>query len=235
MKGYLRLQMLIALVIVSALAAAIGAERSEVPAKYKWKTSDLFATEDSWFKSKDDIAARIPKLADFRGKLGASADSFYAARFRPHGPGPRPLAPFDLRLDAFGRGHPCRQDPRDEAGRGGFGSQVRRLRGIFPPGDHCYGRGQGEGICRLRQAPGALCPLAGRHLALCAAHPFGARGEGRGRGRDHGRRPFQRLQHLHQRRPALSRGHAQIGREGAPRRPRPTPSTAPRRTATTAT
>jgi len=78
MKGCIRLQMLIALAFVSGPAIAAGAERSDVPAKYKWKTSDLFATEDAWFKSKDDIAARIPKMADFKGKLGTSAESFYA-------------------------------------------------------------------------------------------------------------------------------------------------------------
>jgi oligoendopeptidase F len=60
-------------------ATAVSKERSEVPDKYKWKTSDLFATEEAWFKSKDGIAARIPKLAGFQGKLGVSADSFHAA------------------------------------------------------------------------------------------------------------------------------------------------------------
>ncbi len=72
--------MFLSLTILTALAAsAASKERSEVPDKYKWKTTDLFATEDAWVKSKDDISARIPKLSGFQGKLGTSADSFYTA------------------------------------------------------------------------------------------------------------------------------------------------------------
>ncbi len=65
--------------VVFFTATAAAVERSEVPDKYKWKTSDLFETEEAWFKLKEDVTARIPKLADFQGKLGASAKSFYAA------------------------------------------------------------------------------------------------------------------------------------------------------------
>jgi oligoendopeptidase F len=74
----------VALFVIAIMACAYFAlvaaskERSEVPDKYKWKTSDLFATEDSWFRLRDDIAARIPKFAAFQGKLGSSAGSFYA-------------------------------------------------------------------------------------------------------------------------------------------------------------
>ena len=79
MKGPVRLLALIVMLSVTAIGATAGTERSEVPEKYKWKTSDLFAGEDAWFKSRDDIATRILKLVDFRGKLGASADAFYTA------------------------------------------------------------------------------------------------------------------------------------------------------------
>jgi oligoendopeptidase F len=54
-------------------------ERAQVPEKYKWNTADLYPSEEAWSKAKDDIAARIPKLAASQGKLGASADSFYTA------------------------------------------------------------------------------------------------------------------------------------------------------------
>lgn len=80
MRKYILTRMITPIAAIAFLAAtAASTERSEVPDKYKWKTSDLFATEGAWFKSKDDIAARIPKLADFQGKLGTSADSFYTA------------------------------------------------------------------------------------------------------------------------------------------------------------
>jgi oligoendopeptidase F len=80
MRKYILTRMITPIAAIAFLAAtAAPRERSEVPDKYKWKTSDLFATEGAWFKSRDDIAARIPKLAGFQGKLGTSADSFYAA------------------------------------------------------------------------------------------------------------------------------------------------------------
>ncbi len=59
--------------------AAPAAERAQIPEKYKWNTSDLYPDETAWKKAKDDIAARIPKLAQFQGKLGGSADAFHSA------------------------------------------------------------------------------------------------------------------------------------------------------------
>ena len=68
---------LLAAVLLSPLARA--EERTNVPEKLKWNTADLYASEDAWYKAKDDIAARIPKMAEFQGKLGESADLFYTA------------------------------------------------------------------------------------------------------------------------------------------------------------
>jgi len=66
--------------VACCLAAPVRAgERADVPAKYQWKTSDLFASEEAWLRAKDEIAARIPKLAEFQGRLGQSADAFYTA------------------------------------------------------------------------------------------------------------------------------------------------------------
>jgi oligoendopeptidase F len=79
MQRSVRLLALIVMLLLIIVVATAGVERSGVPEKYKWKTSHLFATEDAWLKSKNDIVARIPKLADFKGKLGTSADAFYAA------------------------------------------------------------------------------------------------------------------------------------------------------------
>jgi len=73
------------LVLAVALAAAFltapapATERSEVPDRYRWKTTDLYASEDAWTQARDDIAARIPKLGEFQGRLGTSADVFYTA------------------------------------------------------------------------------------------------------------------------------------------------------------
>lgn len=67
-----------------ATTAVVGsgvraAERADVPEKYKWNTADLYPTEEAWHKTKDEIASRIPKLAEYQGKLGESAEHFYAA------------------------------------------------------------------------------------------------------------------------------------------------------------
>jgi oligoendopeptidase F len=66
--------------ILTSLSSTSGAdERAGVPEKYKWNTADLYANEAAWTAQKDDIAARIPKLAEFQGKLGVSAEGFFTA------------------------------------------------------------------------------------------------------------------------------------------------------------
>jgi oligoendopeptidase F len=72
--------------ILAALLAAVlftpqarAEERANVPERLKWNTADLYASEDAWYQAKDAVAARVPKLADFQGRLGASADAFHTA------------------------------------------------------------------------------------------------------------------------------------------------------------
>ncbi|HOY68618.1 MAG TPA: oligoendopeptidase F [Candidatus Ozemobacteraceae bacterium] len=64
---------------VLAGSALEATERSEVPEKMKWNTADLYPTDDAWAVKAKDIAARIPKMADFQGKMGKDAASFYTA------------------------------------------------------------------------------------------------------------------------------------------------------------
>ncbi|HEY9069150.1 MAG TPA: oligoendopeptidase F [Candidatus Ozemobacteraceae bacterium] len=64
---------------VLAGSALEATERSEVPEKLKWNTTDLYPTDDAWAVKAKDIAARIPKMADFQGKMGKDAASFYTA------------------------------------------------------------------------------------------------------------------------------------------------------------
>ncbi|MFA6583063.1 MAG: oligoendopeptidase F [Elusimicrobiaceae bacterium] len=64
---------------VLAVSAGFAAERADVPEKYKWNTSDLYPTEEAWSKQAADLTVRIPKLAEFQGKLGKSAKEFYTA------------------------------------------------------------------------------------------------------------------------------------------------------------
>lgn len=58
-------------------ATAIEPERNRaaIPDKYKWNLADLFPTPDAWRAEKDRIAAALPSVAEFRGRLGASAST----------------------------------------------------------------------------------------------------------------------------------------------------------------
>src|SRR5262245_56533799 len=67
------------LALVLSLSFADAAQRSEVPEKYKWKLSDLYASEAAWNSAKSSIEQRIPALAKFQGRLGRSADSLFVA------------------------------------------------------------------------------------------------------------------------------------------------------------
>jgi oligoendopeptidase F len=74
------------LVVIAALAVAAvlapparAEERATIPEKYKWRISDLYASEAAWLQAKDDLAVRIPKLAAFQGRLGESAEVLHAA------------------------------------------------------------------------------------------------------------------------------------------------------------
>ena len=58
---------------------ALATERADVPDRYKWRTTDLYPTEEGWTRARDDIAARLPKLAAFQGHLGESAEVFSSA------------------------------------------------------------------------------------------------------------------------------------------------------------
>ena len=58
---------------------SLAVERSDIPDKYKWDTTQLYATDAAWAKKRDEIAGRIPKLGAYQGHLGESAVKFYEA------------------------------------------------------------------------------------------------------------------------------------------------------------
>ena len=71
---------LVALALSGGLATMVSAaERADVPDRYRWRTTDLYATEEAWSRAREDIAARITRLSAFQGRLGESADVFYTA------------------------------------------------------------------------------------------------------------------------------------------------------------
>src|SRR2546423_10773455 len=58
-------------------------KRSEVPEKYTWNLASIFPTHDDWRKALDEVLANLPKLAEYKGRLAASAQTL-AAWFRDY-------------------------------------------------------------------------------------------------------------------------------------------------------
>ena len=53
--------------------------RNDIPAKYKWDFTHLFADRDAWEKEYAECEALLPTLAALKGTLGKSAESLYNA------------------------------------------------------------------------------------------------------------------------------------------------------------
>lgn len=48
-------------------------DRAQVPDQFKWNLSEIYPNDAAWRAAKDKIAADIPQLKQFQGKLGANA------------------------------------------------------------------------------------------------------------------------------------------------------------------
>jgi oligoendopeptidase F len=55
--------------------AAIAQERdrAKIPGIYKWNVADLYPTDAAWRAAKDKVAADLPSIGQYRGKLSTSA------------------------------------------------------------------------------------------------------------------------------------------------------------------
>ncbi len=54
-------------------------ERSEIEKEFTWRLEDIFATDEEWDKEFSQIKEMLPKLSEFRGKLGNSSHDLLAA------------------------------------------------------------------------------------------------------------------------------------------------------------
>ena len=54
-------------------ALAQERDRSKIPDKYKWNLADIYPSESAWRAAKDKLAAELPQLRQFQGKLTASS------------------------------------------------------------------------------------------------------------------------------------------------------------------
>jgi len=75
-KVFLILTFLV-LLINNSFAQTI--ERDQVNEKHKWNLSDIYPSTAVWQADVDMLKNEVEKLADFKGKLGSSAESLYNA------------------------------------------------------------------------------------------------------------------------------------------------------------
>lgn len=60
-------------------------KREELKVEDTWRLEDIFATDEEWEKEFNEIKKAIPKIADYRGKLGESAETlFEALQYQDH-------------------------------------------------------------------------------------------------------------------------------------------------------
>ncbi len=53
-------------------------ERAEIADKYKWKVSDVYASDEAWTEAKNKISARLGEIEKFKGTLTQSANNLLA-------------------------------------------------------------------------------------------------------------------------------------------------------------
>jgi oligoendopeptidase F len=64
---------------MSVLTIGQDRDRAKVADKYKWNLADIYPDAATWRIQKDAIQAEFPKLREFRGKLGSSAQTLASA------------------------------------------------------------------------------------------------------------------------------------------------------------
>ena len=57
---------------MTVLMTAQDRDRAKVADAYKWNLADVYPSQATWKAQKEKITAEIPRLGEFRGKLGSS-------------------------------------------------------------------------------------------------------------------------------------------------------------------
>src|SRR5688500_11772534 len=68
-----------AVTCMSVLTIGQERDRAKVADEYKWNLADIYPDAAAWRTQKETVTAQIPKLREFRGKLGSSPQSLAAA------------------------------------------------------------------------------------------------------------------------------------------------------------
>jgi oligoendopeptidase F len=61
------------LAVSSVIALAQERDRAKIPDQYKWNLADLYSDDAAWRAAKDKLAAELPQVKQFEGKLTSSA------------------------------------------------------------------------------------------------------------------------------------------------------------------
>src|SRR5262249_43395618 len=84
--AHLRRWVVAAVVACSTLAAvAQERDRSKIPDQYKWNLADIYPSDAAWRAEKEKLAAEIPTLKQFEGRLTSSASTLADALDRQYG------------------------------------------------------------------------------------------------------------------------------------------------------
>jgi oligoendopeptidase F len=70
-------QSAVTIALAATFAPGLGAqqqERANIPDKFRWDLSQLYANDQAWREAKDKLVAQIPAFGQFKGTLGSSAE-----------------------------------------------------------------------------------------------------------------------------------------------------------------
>ena len=68
-----------AVTCMTVLTLAQERDRAKVPDAYQWNLADIYPDDAAWRTRKEAIVAEIPKLGEFRGRLGSSPQTLASA------------------------------------------------------------------------------------------------------------------------------------------------------------
>jgi oligoendopeptidase F len=63
------------LLVFSQPGDAQQRERAQIPDRYKWNLAEIYPSTDAWRAARERIQKELPKIGQFRGKLGSSASA----------------------------------------------------------------------------------------------------------------------------------------------------------------
>ena len=204
-----------ALTIIAAVAALVAAataqerDRAKIPDQYKWNLADIYPNEAAWRAAKDKLAAELPQLRQFQGKLASSAatladalDTLYALD--------KELSRLYVYASML-----ADQDTRD-AQHQGMRQEMVQLAAAFSaeaafiePEILRAGKATLERFLAVRAAAEDLSLLPRGHRAPRRAHAERDRGEDPRRRRPARRDAVERLRHPLERRLPVSDGDAE--------------------------